>query len=70
MRQVDFVVEMECGALGSALSLPRETFKHTFFRCESGVIFTKTSVNNPACAVLLLKLFEKSFLPLRTDKKD
>jgi hypothetical protein len=70
MGQIDIVVEMEGGTLGSALPLPRETFKHTFFRCEGGVIFAKTSVNNSAGAVFLFELFEKSFLPLRSDKKD
>jgi hypothetical protein len=69
MGQIDFVLEMECSTLGGTLLLPRETFKHTFFRCESGIIFSETSVNDSAGAILFFELFEKSLLPLGLDKK-
>src|SRR5258707_2511546 len=70
MCQIDFVLEMECSPLGGMLPLPCETFKHTFLRCESGIIFAKTSVNYSACAVLFFEIFEKSFLPLRKIRQE
>jgi len=69
MGQIDIVLEMECSTFGGTLPLPCETFEHTFFRGESGVIFAEPSVNDSACAALLFELFEKSFLPLRLNKE-
>jgi hypothetical protein len=69
MGQISFVFEMEGSTLGGALPFSRETFEHAFFWRESGVILAKPSVKDPACTTLLLELFEKSFLPLRSGKK-
>jgi hypothetical protein len=67
--QLDFVFEIECSTLGGALPLPRETLEHTFFWCESWVIFTEAPVKDSACAVLLLELFQKRFFSLRSNEK-
>jgi hypothetical protein len=64
MSQISFVLKMESSTLRGALPLSRESFEHSFFWRESGVVLAKASVKDAARTAPLLELLEKSFLPL------